>query len=158
MAHCSFGLGCIAYDQGELQQAELYLNTALAYYQQQSIDGCVADVYRYLGQVMVAYDQNRYAEARQYFRMALELTTIHQLAPIALDICVGAASLIVQTENPASAVELLTLAVEHEASTFATKQRAQQLLAQMPAQMFDETPQLPDLWITIEKLLTALAE
>ncbi|MEZ4672892.1 MAG: hypothetical protein R2932_01450 [Caldilineaceae bacterium] len=158
MAHCSFGLGCIAYDQGELQQAELYLNTALAHYQQQSIDGCVADVYRYLGQVMVAHGCERYVEARQYFRMALELSTVHQLAPIALASCVGVASVFVPTGNQTGAIELLMLAQDHGASTFATKQRAQQLLAQMPAQVFDETPQLPDLWITIERLLTTLAE
>jgi tetratricopeptide (TPR) repeat protein len=158
IAHCSFALGCIACDEGELEQAEEYLEVALAQYQQQGIEGRVADVYRCLGQVMVAYGSDRYPEARLYYRQALELTTVHQLAPVALDSCVDVASFFMQTGKLTDAIPLLTLAQEHEASTFATKQRARQLLAELSPQGIDEIVKSLDLWATVEKLLAALAE
>ena len=92
--------------------------------------GIVAAALRHLGQVMVALGGHRHAEAKQHFRQALQLATEHQLAPIALDVCVEAAKLLAQSGKTEQAVELLALAEQHEASTFETREKARHHLAE----------------------------
>jgi tetratricopeptide (TPR) repeat protein len=141
MARCLQNLGCLAYDRGELRRAEQFQQEALAFWQQLELEIRVADVWRYLGQVMVASGKHRRPEAAQYFRQALEVATKYQAAPIALDVCVKAAQLLVQAGNLEQAIELLTLAEQHEASTFETKQEVSRHLAEMMNQLSPETAQ-----------------
>jgi hypothetical protein len=62
------------------------------------------------------------------------------------------------------AVELLALAEQHEASTFETREKARQLLAELMGQLPPETAQAAqargqtqDLWATTQALLAELA-
>lgn len=141
MARCLQNLGCLAYYRGELRRADQFQREALAIWQQLELEVRQADVLRYLGHVMVAAGEHRHPEAAQYFRQALELATEHQVAPIALDICVGTAQLLAQTGEMEHAVELLALAEQHEASTFETRRKARQLLAEVVDQLSPEAAQ-----------------
>ncbi|MEZ4725930.1 MAG: hypothetical protein R3E79_02225 [Caldilineaceae bacterium] len=116
-----------------------------------------------MGHLTVATGEHRHAEARQYFRQALALAIKHQLAPVALDVCVGAARLLAYHGKLLQAVELLALAEQHEASTFETREKARQLLATLLAQTPPEADQVtgsqgrqPDLWRVVQELLTTI--
>jgi predicted ATPase/DNA-binding SARP family transcriptional activator len=141
LAACLLGLGCLAYDQDRLNEAEEYLQQALAQSQQLGLELWVADVLRHLALVMITSGQYRYAEARETFRQALELAIKHQLAPTALDIFVGVARLRALAGAPEQAIDLLTLAAQHEASTFATRQQARQFLAEQTGHLRPEASQ-----------------
>jgi predicted ATPase/DNA-binding SARP family transcriptional activator len=135
-ARCLNGLGWLAYDQGKLQQAEQFQRASLALLQETEPEpALVAATLRYLGQVMVAAGKHRHAEAGYHFREALELATEHRLTPIALDVCVGVAQLLVQREEKARAVKLLTRVAHHEAGTFAARETARQRLAELGDQL-----------------------
>ena len=159
-----FGLGCLAYDQGELQQAEAYQRQALTLYQQLEQVVPVADVCSHLGRVMVVSGTQRHAEARQHFQQALEIAIELQLAPIALHVCVGVAQLLAHEGKLEQAAELAALAEQHDATAFATKQSAQQLLREMAAQSPQEATeqtgqtrgQASDLWVTVQMLRATL--
>jgi tetratricopeptide (TPR) repeat protein len=139
IAFCLFGLGCLAYDRGELHEAERFQREAMAIFRQQGLEYLMADTLSHLGRVLVASGERRHAEARQHFRQALDLAREYEVAPIALDICVGAAQLLAHMGGLEHAVELLTLAEQHEASTFDTRERARHHLAeavdQLPAEV-----------------------
>jgi predicted ATPase len=161
IALCLTGLGCLAYDRRELRRAERFLSEALDIWQQQNLEARMGDVLRYLGMVVAATGKYRHAKARHYFWQALGLATKHKISPIALDVCVGMAQLLLAgTGNPKQAVELLTLARQHEASTFETKERARHHLAELADQLAPEAvrgAQGQDLWTTVQELLAELA-
>jgi hypothetical protein len=92
--------------------------------------------------VLVSSGEHRHIEAKQYFRQALELAISYRLTPIALDVCVGVAQLQAQAGETERAIELLTLAAHHAASTFATKEKARRLLVTTIDQMSPEAPQV----------------
>jgi predicted ATPase/DNA-binding SARP family transcriptional activator len=161
--YCLLNLGCLAQDQGNLPWAEQLQREALGLGQRSGHEARVADASRCLGHLMLATGEQRHAEARQYFRQALELATKHQMAPIALDICVGVAQLQAQAGETERAIELLTLVAHHAASTFATKEKARQRLATMLDQMSPEATQVArssgrkrDLWAVVQELLTTI--
>lgn len=120
----------------------------------------MAEVLQHLGQVLVASGEQRHEEAIQRFQQALELATAYQMAPIALDVCVGVAQLLAQAEDVERAFELLALAEQHEASTFETKEKAQQLLAELVGRVPPEMDQgqVQELWDTVQNLLAELEQ
>jgi len=139
LTRCLNCLGCLAYDQGKLHQAEQFQHESLALLQETEQEpAMVAATLRYLGQLMVASGEHRHAEARDYFRQALALATEHQLAPIALDVCLDVARLLSLAGKTEQAVELLTLAKRHEASTFETRNNARRLLPELMDQLQPE--------------------
>jgi hypothetical protein len=114
---------------------------------------------------MVAAGEQRHAEARHYFRQALELSTKHQIAPVALDVCVGIARLLALGRKTEQAVALLMLAKQHEASTFETRKNARQLLTELIDQLQPEMAgaaqtrgRSVELWAEARLLLAELAE
>jgi DNA-binding SARP family transcriptional activator/predicted ATPase len=164
LSRCLNGLGCLAYDRGKFHQAEQFQRESLALLQETEQEpALVATTLRYLGQVIIALGEHRHAEARDCFRQALELAIQHQLAPIALDLCVDVAQLLAQAGEIEWTVELLTLAKQHEASTYHTRQKAGQLLAERMEQLSSKATQTTqdkkqtlELWATVRTLLTRL--
>ena len=154
------------YDQGKLSQAEQFHRKSLALLNETEPEpALVAATLRYLGQVMVAVGEYRYPEARDYFRQALKLAMEHQLAPIALDVCLGVAQLLIRTDEVERAVELLILVEQHEAGVFDARERARHNLIQLGYQLPSEAAQAtqaqgerPDLWATAQALLVELAK
>ena len=84
-----------------------------------------------LSQVLVGAGEPRHVEARKCFRHALELALEHELAPIVLDVCVLVAQLLTQSGDLAQALELLSVAESHEASTFDTREQARGYLLEL---------------------------
>jgi predicted ATPase/DNA-binding SARP family transcriptional activator len=124
IAFCLAGLGCLAGDRGALPQARRLHREAVAVWRELALEARVAETLHRLGRVLVASGERHDVEARQCLREALELAIEHRLAPVALDVCVSVAPLLQDEEK---AVELLSLAHEHEASTFETRMHARQL-------------------------------
>jgi hypothetical protein len=81
----------------------------------------------------VAVGDADYSEIQQYFRKALEIVTRTGAAPVALDVLLGWAMLLMGDEpgqaERVQAVELLTLVQYHSASQYETKEKANRLLA-----------------------------
>jgi tetratricopeptide (TPR) repeat protein len=150
-ADCLKSLGSLARDEGNLHEAEGYHREALAIWQDMGMEAGVAATLHGLGRVLLALGKARHAEAVQHFRSVLELAARHQLAPIALAACVDMAELKLQTGNVEGAINLLTLAEHHEASTFETRKRARQLLEQTSSSMPDAHSQ--ELWEIVQQLL-----
>jgi tetratricopeptide (TPR) repeat protein len=164
-AYCLLGLGCLAHDQGEVEQAEHLQRDALELWHRLGQEARVADASRSLGHLLVAAGKHRHAEARHYFRQALELSAKHQMAPIALDSCVGVARLLALRGKTEQSIELLSLAKQHDASTFETRKHAQQLLTELIDQLQPETVRAAqargrsiELWAGAHLLLAELAE
>lgn len=157
-SRCLNGLGCLAYDQGKLHQAEQLQRESLALLQGTEPDSAlVAGTLRYLGQVMLAFGDHRHAEAQDILRQALELAIKHQLAPLALDVCMAVAPLLASAGKPEQAIDLLALASQHEAGTFDTRMKAGDQLMQMGRQADQPQQQTLDLWTTVKTLLPWLA-
>jgi predicted ATPase/DNA-binding SARP family transcriptional activator len=164
LTRCLNALGCLAYDQGQLHQAEQFQRESLALLQETEIQpALVAATVGYLGQVIVASGEPRWTEARNAFRQALELAFAHQLAPLALEICVAVTQLFVQAEDRELAIDSLMLAGQHEAATVATRTTAYAKLTEMGhpvPRTVEQTPKdqtsVPDLWGTLQALLAKL--
>lgn len=164
IALCLFGLSCVAYDRGELHRAEQLQQEVLAIAQQQELESLMADTLGHLGSVLVAAGAHRRSEAGRHFQQALELAIKHQVAPIALDVYVRVAQLWVQTGDVERAVELLTLAEQHEASTFETREKARHNLTEwmdrLPPEVLQATQtrsRTLDWQIAVRRLIEALS-
>jgi predicted ATPase/DNA-binding SARP family transcriptional activator len=162
-SRCLNGLGCLAYDQGKLHQAEQLQRESLALLHATEPDSAlVAVTLRYLGQVMLAFGEERHTEARRCFRHALALAVERQLAPLALDVCADVAQLMAQEAERARAVKLLRLVAQHGASSFATRMTARTALRGLveqthPQATAPDQEQMPELWATAQRLLDELA-
>jgi tetratricopeptide (TPR) repeat protein len=157
------GLGRLAHAQGDLQQAERLQREALALYAQVESEVPMVGVYGCLGEVMLAAGGRR-TEGRQTLRRALELAIRHHLAPVALELCIGVARLLLQSGDAEQASKLLALVEQHEASTFDARMKAGDSLVQMTEQYALERreadssqQQTLDLWTTVKTLLPWLA-
>ena len=162
IGQCRVGLGHLAYHRADFPQAERLYRQAMRLFRDPKQEARLANVAVQLGQVLVASGADRgdtrRDEARQYLREALELSTTYEMAPVALDVCLGVAHLLAQTNEMERAVELATLAEQHEASTFETKEKARQLLTELEDQLPSDAAQATqDLWITVQELLAELA-
>ncbi len=163
-ARCLNGLGCLAYEQGKLQQAEQLQRESLALLQETEPEpAMVAATLHDLGRTLVASGQHRHAEARDCLRQALEIATDHQLARLALDVSVDVAQFLAQAGEIESALNLLALVEPHEASTFETRLKARDHLlrlgAELPPDRRQADPaqrQTPDLWATLRMVLPGL--
>lgn len=133
MAESLSNLGRLAYDRGEYGRAEQYLRESLALWQQIENEIEIAAVLCHLGHVLAALDETREYEIRQYYTEALRLAMQQRLAPLALDVFVGAAGLVARGGESHWALELLSLAEHHPAGTYEIKEKARRGLAELAA-------------------------
>lgn len=126
---CLAGLGKMAVDQGAYSQGKQLLQEALALWTDLGVETEMAAAYNALGHVHLLSDEARPDQAGTYFQEALRLAIKHGLAPIALDVFVGAARLATVRNDLQRAANLLTLAASHPAATAATKQTARTMAA-----------------------------
>jgi tetratricopeptide (TPR) repeat protein len=131
LAIAQINLGLLAYDRGDYSQAEDYLSKSLSAWQALEHIPETASVLRHLGQVCLAQGDARQAEAASYLALALQLAARHRLAPVAMDAFTWAAMLLVRSGEKEQAVELLAMAERHPSSTYQTKERAAQQLAEL---------------------------
>ena len=165
LTRCLNCLGCLAYDQGKLHQAEQFHRESLALLRgSEKKPALVAASFQSLGQVMVAAGEHRHTEARNCLRQALALALEHLLAPIALDACLGVAQLLAQYGRKRTRRQLLALVEQHEASTFETRKKARHRLIELVDQLprlgtrrAQNQEQTLDLWTAVQTLLPRLA-
>jgi predicted ATPase/DNA-binding SARP family transcriptional activator len=163
VAFCLAGLGSVAHDRRGLQQAVRLYREAMAIWRHLELDARLADTLHRLGRVLVASGEGHHVEARQCFCQALDLAIEHRLAPIALDVCASAASLLATPEEEEKAAELVSLVNGHGASTFETRMNARQLVrARKLRPKKVSAAHVPgasvDLWARSQLLLAELAE
>lgn len=128
---CLKNLGCLAYDRQVYHQAEQFFQEALAILEQTGNEAERASILCYLGHVAAVSDESREVEARHFYKKALQLSIKHRVALVALDVFVGVAGLLAQLGETQHAVELLSLAEQHPASTHETKEKARERLAKL---------------------------
>ncbi|MDX1417494.1 MAG: BTAD domain-containing putative transcriptional regulator, partial [Candidatus Promineifilaceae bacterium] len=164
LGYCQLNLGRLAQERGNLAEAERWLKEALQTWGAAGHGARVADVSRSLGHLLAAMGRERHDEARQYLRQGLQLAVKHQITPMILDIFVGAAKLVAQEGEAAYAVELLSIAKNHEASTFETRETArakkERWTIQLPAEQAIEMQvpgQSQDPYLAANGLLNVLA-
>lgn len=139
-ARCLGDLGCLAYHQAEYTQAGQLLHEALELWTDMGHEPYSAWVLSQLGHVAAAAGDQRQAEARQYYLRALQLSLKHKLAPFALEIFVGLARHLARGGDMDILPRLLSLAEQHPASHYETRQNARGLLADLAAAGRDITP------------------
>ena len=112
---------------------------------------------------MTALGKTHHADAKQYFLQALELSTRHRLAPLALATCVDWTKLSLQTNRVELLVKLLTLATQHKSSTYETRERALSTLTHITDHFLNSaTPSTHrikenhDLWETVQEVLSEM--
>ncbi len=156
-----------AYERGDYQLAEQRLQEALSACAEMKNRGEQSSALRHLGHVAVA--TGNYAAAGQYFRQALEILAQTGARPVALDVVVGAATLLMENGsievNRLQAIELLTLVQHHPASEHETKEKAKRLLLEWADSLSPEelTSTLArgrelDLWQTAAGLFEEISE
>jgi predicted ATPase/DNA-binding SARP family transcriptional activator/uncharacterized protein HemY len=165
MAHNLSGLGCVHFDRGQYRRAKQYQHKALDMYKELENEPEIASVFRHLGHISINEDEIHQADTSMYYQKALRLAKKHQLAPIALDVLVGWSYFLVQVDEKSEAVEKLTLAKTHPASTFETKEKAgihlKELAADLPAEVYTAAQsrgQSLELWETTINYLEKLPE
>lgn len=162
IALCLYNLGRLAYDMEDYPTAEQRLQESLVRYQEIGNQYGVASALCHLGYVACAVGSDRYQEAGQYFKQALEITTRIGANPLTLNILVGLATLLTTAEpgdaEREQAVELLALALHHPASEQETKDRARWLLNKLVASLSPESVAAAQERGKAEKLDTVLLE
>jgi predicted ATPase/DNA-binding winged helix-turn-helix (wHTH) protein len=127
MARCVGDLGALALGRGDLEGAERLLTDAGTRWRVIGHEPYLAWTLAQLGHV-VSVDSSRRSQAESFYAEALQLTIRHRLAPFALDVIAGVATL--EYAGPREERESLRqLAVHHPAASSATRQRARARLA-----------------------------
>jgi predicted ATPase/DNA-binding CsgD family transcriptional regulator len=160
---CLNGFGRLAYDQGKLQESEEFHRKALTIAVDMHMEPEIASTLRYLGQVMTALGKTHHADAKQYFIQALEVSTRHRLAPLALATCVDWAKLSLQTNRVELLVKLLTLATQHKSSTYETREQARSILTHITDHFLNSATrsihrinEYHNLWETVQEVLAEM--
>jgi len=84
-----------------------------------------------------------FAESREYFQEGLSAAMEINAAPVAIDILVGMAALMVKTGESEHALQLVGFALEHETAYKDTKERAERLRAEIGVEL---SPQVVSAW------------
>jgi predicted ATPase/DNA-binding winged helix-turn-helix (wHTH) protein len=137
-ARCIGDLGALALARGELGHAEQLLVDASNRWRKIGHEPYLAWTLTQLGHA--AAESARLTQAARFYDEAVHLSMGHRLAPFAIDVLVGVATLgdyVAVTEREA----ILQLASHHPAATSATRQRARARLGDPP-----QGPSVPDLW------------
>ncbi len=121
-------ISLIALDKGRLNQAEQYLQDALVIWQELENDVLNCRALLNLGDVTAQVGEARAADARSYYRQALQLATQHGLAPMGLQAILGVAPLLVRSGEIHQALRLLILTEQHPASSYLVQKATQTLL------------------------------
>jgi predicted ATPase/DNA-binding SARP family transcriptional activator len=126
MAYSLQNLGDIAQQEGNHLQAESYFNQSLPIFANAGEQFGEIIVLKKLGQTLCA--RNDYTKARDYFKQALEKAQNTSDFREMLDILIGWAEMLFNTDNSEQVVELLVLAHLHPSSSQAMKDRAERIL------------------------------
>ncbi|MCB9134974.1 MAG: tetratricopeptide repeat protein [Anaerolineales bacterium] len=126
LAPIQLKLGTIVGEQGDYSRAKEVLENCLRAFEYVADQKDVAFTYRELGSIAAL--QDRFQEAHQYFRRALELAVATGQRPLMLDVLSGIACMFAKTQRLETAWELLGLIQTHPATLPLTLRRISALL------------------------------
>ena len=164
---CLIRLGRVAFDQGQYERAKHLYEEGLAGAKQLMFRYNMACSLNYLGQINCLLGKVSHPNIRPYFSEALQISSKIQSDPLSLEILVGLALCLSRHESAEKehAVEILSLAQGHTASTQDTRDRAKRLLAELGTDLSPEIViaairrgQSRDLQATIEALHPELSK
>jgi predicted ATPase/transcriptional regulator with XRE-family HTH domain len=133
-AYRYLGLAYLA--QGKLAEAESYLNKSLDVFDKFVTGWDIARSLTYLGEARAAAGD--WASAECIFRQALDTALEAHSPPLALDALVGLAVLQARAGQAEQALAVALLVSHHPASTAETKERANQLCAELEGRFTPE--------------------
>ena len=124
--------GLLALDRGRLNQAEQYLQDALVIWQDVENEVLIAQTLQGLGDISVHVGEQRAADARAYYRQALQLAVKNNLAPTALKSVLGLVLLLTRSGEVHQAIRLLILTEQHPAGSYQIKKATREFLKSFP--------------------------
>ncbi len=134
------GLGDLAVARQAYVEAQQHYQQSLVVFEEIGDLGAAAETLNALGNTACALGSEAYHQARRNFHQALQMAMAVQVIPVALNILVGLATILVKEEGPdpnerkEQALDLLVLTLHHPASDQETKDRAASLLAELATQ------------------------
>ncbi|HEY3231653.1 MAG TPA: hypothetical protein VGJ87_20660, partial [Roseiflexaceae bacterium] len=126
-------LGTLSYVLGNYATAHSQLQESLQIFKALGDLRRVAIALAYLGTVTHALGADH--ESWHYFHEALKLAIKTLATPVALDVFIGMATLLVKVGGTARALELLHLIIDHPAATMEAQNRAKHLLAELASRI-----------------------
>lgn len=164
VARCLGDLGLLAYYKEQYQQAVQNLQQALDIWTDLGHEPYIAWVLCKLGHALQAMSLIKYAETKEYYMQALQLSMKHRLAPFAMDVFTGIARLMIQLDEKEYAFDLLILVESHPASTAETRKSVRMTLADLDVKQLSEVEkvvnsyQVQDWQVTAVDVVDALAK
>lgn len=126
-------LGNVSYGQRKYAEAQTLHQQALTTFREVGMQIQIARSLNSLGNVL--YALGMHTAASTCFSEALTIAAKVPLAPAALEALVGMATLLAQQGDGERAAEILFFVLQHPASEYSTKMSAEQLLADLRAQL-----------------------
>jgi tetratricopeptide (TPR) repeat protein len=161
VARCYGDLGLIAFKRREFQQAEKNLLDALGIWQDLGHEPYLAWVRCQLGHLRHATSPERKHEAAEDYGRALQMSVKHGLAPIAMEVFGAVGAQLAEVGDLAAAFTLLALASHHPASTYATREKARQVVADLGIDLslhvVTANGEPPDWAVTVTELTERMA-
>jgi len=154
---CLAELGCVAGYRKDYELAEQLLSEALDRWKELNHEPFFAWGLAQLGHIKATQNNSRLTEAHQLYKQGLALALKHKQAPIAFDIFVGFAKLLLDVGEQGMAVKLLNIAAHHPASYYETKQKARKLLDVVNIDLSQPHPEM-DWQIVTTELIDRLAK
>jgi predicted ATPase/Tfp pilus assembly protein PilF len=123
-------LGCVSFRAGDHPRAEQYLQEGVSISRDLGFRRMEAFCLNELGNVHLA--QRRLPKAAEHFRQALRIATEINQTPMVLEILLGFAQIARESGETGRAAELMSLLLDHPASTRRTQERAELLARSLP--------------------------
>lgn len=123
-------LGCVAFRAGDHARAEQYLQEGVSISRDLGFRRMEAFCLNELGNVHLA--QRRLPEAADHFRHALRIATEISQTPMVLEILLGFAQIARESGDTERVAELVSLLLDHPASTRRTQERTEALARSLP--------------------------
>jgi len=130
------GLGQVSQALGDIPDAQRFFENSARIWHEIGDQGSLAQTLNQLGMTLLVREDQR--GARRCFIEALEVAKEAQIAPVMLDALLGVAVLRTGEGDMGSALELVLHILQNPACTHDTRDRAEQLRAELVAQLLAE--------------------
>jgi predicted ATPase/DNA-binding XRE family transcriptional regulator len=145
-------LGMSALAQGNISEAQSLIQKSLELFTEVEARADIAQSLTYLGEARAAAGDS--SEARRAFLEALLIAVELPAVPTALDALLELAILYDQSGETETAFKLSAFVMEHSASTWETRDRAEKLRAKVTAKLSPQQIQAAQAWLSAQSLDT----
>jgi predicted ATPase/DNA-binding XRE family transcriptional regulator len=130
------GLGQVSQALGDTAEARRFYEDSARIWREIGDQGSLAQTLNQLGMTLLVCEERE--EARRCFLEALGVAKEAQIAPVMLEALLGVAALRTRAGDMGSALELVLQVLQNPACSQETRERAEQLRAELVAQLPDE--------------------